>query len=150
MASSAQFVDVRQRSCILREDSDISQWAEPVSITKMSVGVAAMTTAIALAAPPEKTFHLAIVQGKVPAEQRVLRIEKGDAVRLVVTSDAPGDLHVHGYRVEAALSPGTPSELAFQAHATGRYALEWHGAGSGASARSHHGPPLATLEVRPR
>jgi hypothetical protein len=102
------------------------------------------------AAPPEKTFDLAIVRGALPAAQRVLRVEKDDAVRLRVTADAPGVLHLHGYRLEAKLEPGAPSEVAFKGYATGRYALEWHGAGETAAGSSHHRPPLAYIEVRPK
>jgi FtsP/CotA-like multicopper oxidase with cupredoxin domain len=105
----------------------------------------------ALAAePPEKTFSLSIVRGALPAEQRLLRVEKGDAVRLRLTSDAPGEIHLHGYRLEAKLTPGKPAEIAFKAYATGRYPFEWHGAGDAGKTGSHHGPPLATLEVRPK
>ena len=99
---------------------------------------------------PEKTHDLAIVGGAVPAAQRVIKAEKGDALRIRVTSDAPGELHLHGYRLEAKLAPGQPAELAFKAYATGRYPFEWHGAQSVAKAGGHRGPPLATLEVRPK
>lgn len=99
---------------------------------------------------PEKTFTLAIVRGELPAHQRLLKVEKGDALRLRITSDAPGELHLHGYRLEAKLTPGQPSELAFKAYATGRYPFEWHGAQSTAKTGGHRGPPLATLEVRPK
>jgi FtsP/CotA-like multicopper oxidase with cupredoxin domain len=98
----------------------------------------------------EKSFALDIVRGAVAADQRVLRVEKGDAVRLRVTSDAPGELHLHGYRLEVKLAPGAPAELAFTAHATGRYPFEWHAAGAAAKPGAHHGPPLAALEVRPK
>jgi FtsP/CotA-like multicopper oxidase with cupredoxin domain len=113
--------------------------------------VAAGAAASALAAdPPEKTFDLALTRGVAPVEQRVLRVGKGDAVRLRLTSDAAGDIHLHGYRLEAKLAPGKPAELAFTAYATGRYRLEWHGAGDDAKTGQHHGPALAILEVRPK
>jgi hypothetical protein len=99
---------------------------------------------------PEKSFALDIVRGAVAASQRVLRVEKGDAVRLRATSDAPGELHLHGYRLAATLAPGAPAELAFKAYATGRYPFEWHGAGAAAKPGAHHAPPLAALEVRPK
>ena len=101
------------------------------------------------AAAPEKTFDLAIVHGSLNVEQRVLRVSKGDALRLRVSSDTPGELHLHGYRLAATVAPGVASEIAFKAYATGRYRLEWHPAGQTQSA-SHHGAPLATLEVRPQ
>ena len=120
-------------------------------LARLLLCLLAATAAGSLAAePPEKTFSLSIVGGAVPAEQRVLRVEKGDAVRLRLTSDAPGEIHLHGYRLEAKLAPGKPLELAFKAYATGRYPFEWHGAGDAAKTGSHHGPPLAAIEVRPK
>ena len=102
------------------------------------------------AGAPEKTFNMNIVHGALPAHERVLRVEKGDAVRVRVTSDAPGELHLHGYRLEAKLTPGTRAELAFTAYATGRYPFEWHGAERAGQTGSHHGPAFAALEVRPK
>jgi len=100
---------------------------------------------------PEKSIELTIVKGSVPAQQRLLKVEKGDALRLRITSDASGELHLHGYRESAKLAPGQTTELAFTAYATGRYPFEWHPAGENAAGGSRHrGPPLATLEVRPK
>ncbi len=108
------------------------------------------TAAAGAADSPDKTFDVTIARGAIPAEQRVLRVTKGDTVRLRLTSDAPGDIHLHGYRLEAKLVPGVPGEIVFKAYATGRYRLEWHPAGETSKSGSHHGPPPATLEVRPR
>lgn len=111
----------------------------------------AIATADVLAAdPPEKSFALAIARGVVAKEQRLLRVDKGDAVRIRLTSDAPGDIHLHGYRLEAKLTPGAPAELAFKAYATGRYRIEWHGTGEAGGSGGHHNAPLASLEVRPK
>jgi FtsP/CotA-like multicopper oxidase with cupredoxin domain len=99
---------------------------------------------------PEKMFELALTRGTLPAAQRALRVDKGDAVRLRVTSDAPGELHLHGYRIALKLSENTAADVRFKAFASGRYALEWHAAGEPAGTRGHHGPPLATLDVRPK
>ena len=98
-----------------------------------------------------KTFELTIARGAVPPPQRLIKVEKGDALRLRITSDAPGELHLHGYRLAAKLTPGQPAELAFTAYATGRYPLEWHAAGETTPTGAHRrGPPLATLEVQPK
>jgi len=114
-------------------------------------GLIALASLSALAADaPEKTFTLTIAGGAVPKEQRTMRVEKGDAVRVRVKSDAAGELHLHGYRLALRLSRDGAGELELLAYATGRYPFEWHGAGDAAAARKHHGPPLATLEVRPK
>lgn len=109
--------------------------------------IAAASTFAADAAP--KTFDLTISRGALPPQQRVLRVEKGDTVRLHLAGDAAGDLHLHGYRLAMRVTPGSTSEFTFKAHATGRYRIEWHPVGGGEQG-NHHGPPLATLEVRPR
>lgn len=98
----------------------------------------------------QKIFELNIVRGALPVTQRILKVEKGDALRLRITSDAPGELHLHGYRLAAKLTPGQPAELAFSAYATGRYPFEWHGMGDAANGVHRRGPPLATLEVQPK
>ncbi len=121
---------------------------------RISVLIFAVFTAVAFATAqaadaPQKTFDLVIVHGAVPAPQRLLKVEKGDVLRVRITSDAPGELHVHGYRLSVKLLPGQPGELAFTAYATGRYPIEWHDAAATTASR-HRSAPLATLEVRPR
>ena len=102
----------------------------------------------------EKFFDLTLTQGALPAAQRTLRVEQDDTVRLRVRSDAPGELHIHAYRIRLNVSKAAPAEIRFKAFASGRYRLEWHAADPAPAAlskpRGHHGPPLAALEVRPR
>jgi hypothetical protein len=99
----------------------------------------------------EKIFELTITAGALPLAQRVMRVEKDDAVRWRITSDSAGDLHLHAYRLEAKLVPGKPVEISFKAFATGSYRVEWHAAAGTANPRgAHRTPPLATLEVHPR
>ena len=102
----------------------------------------------------EKFFDLTLTQGALPAAQRTLRVEQDDAVRLRVSSDEPGELHMHAYRIRLNVSKDAPAETRFKAFASGRYRLEWHAADHAPAALTkppgHHGPPLAALEVRPR
>ena len=119
--------------------------------------VLAMMLALAFAAPavaadaPEKVFDLSITAGSVPAAQRTLRAQKDQLVRWRVTSDVPGELHLHAYRINASVIPGSPAEIAFKAFATGRFRVEWHPAPlKPAGAAGHHAAPLVTFEVRPR
>jgi hypothetical protein len=109
------------------------------------------------AAQPVDTLHeLQLADGVLPPAQRLITALKGDALRLRVTSNTAGELHLHAYRLSLALQPGQPAELAFRAHATGRFRFEWHGAKTPgdapgtASPAAHHAAPLAVLEVRPR
>ena len=106
----------------------------------------------------EKVFALDITAGKTPATQQAIRVEKNDLVKLRISSDTAGEVHLHAYRQDIKLVPGTPAEISFKAHATGRFRIEWHvaagteikAATAAASAGAHHAPPLAVLEVRPK
>jgi hypothetical protein len=121
-----------------------------IHMLKASIVIAAVLAVPASAADPsDKTFHLGIVRGKVSAQERVMRVDQGDRVHIRAVADAPGELHLHGYRVEATLEPGVAADIVFEAYAAGRYPFEWHASGEGAP-RGHHGPPLAAIEVRPK
>lgn len=97
----------------------------------------------------ERVFDLRIEGGKLAKKNRVIRVTHGDAVRLRWTADAPVVLHLHGYDIERKVEPGTIAEMAFAAHATGRFSISIHGE-AGASKSAHHHHPLAHLEVHPR
>ena len=106
----------------------------------------------------EKVFALDITAGKTPAAQQAIRVQKNDPVKLRIKSDTAGEVHLHAYRQDIKLAPGTPAEISFKAHATGRFRIEWHGAAgteikpakAATSTGAHHAPPLAVLEVRPK
>ncbi len=88
-------------------------------------------------------FDLAIHGGKLHGASDTLRVKQDDELELRWTTDAATDLHLHGYDLRAKVQPGTPSTMAFKAHATGRFSVEVHGAGG-----TH--ATLMYLEVHPR
>lgn len=90
--------------------------------------------------------ELTLVDGALPFAQRHIVVKQGEVQRWRISSNLTGELHVHAYRVSVAVRTGTVAELNFTARASGRFRVEWHGAGSGSS---HHTPPLATLDVLP-
>jgi hypothetical protein len=106
----------------------------------------------------EKSFQLNLQKGLAPKAERWVQVTKGDAVRIKLTSDQPGELHLHAYRVVAKLTDAKQVvDVNFQAQATGRFRFEWHPAvapkASGAApvaATGHHHEAVATLEVRPK
>jgi hypothetical protein len=113
--------------------------------------VLAATGAVAAAAQTaEAAFDLKIEKGKVvPAQMRLIRIKQGDAVKLRWTTDRPIALHLHGYDIELKVVPGTVSEMAFTARATGRFPVE-EIKPSAKGGHSHGEAPLVRIEVRPR
>ncbi len=99
----------------------------------------------------ESTLTLAIVDGALPKAQRLIKVRKGDKLRWRISSNTAGALHLHAYRLSAQVQAGETKVLAFEAFATGRFRLEWHGEhDKGTATAGHHAPPVALLEVLPR
>jgi hypothetical protein len=107
----------------------------------LGLGAILGSTAGAMAEP--RVFELAIRDGRLPEDRRVVRVRQGDEVTLRFTTDRPLALHLHGYDVEENAVPGTPVAMRFTARATGRFPIETHG--SGGSERT-----IGYLEVHPR
>lgn len=98
---------------------------------------------VAHAAADPRIVELAVKNGQLPEDRRVVRVQQGDEVTLSWTTDRPLTLHLHGYDLEAKLAPGPPVTMRLRARATGRFPIEIHSAGG-----AHH--VLGYLEVHPR
>ncbi|MCW2633695.1 MAG: uncharacterized protein JWQ99_62 [Blastococcus sp.] len=75
-------------------------------------------------------IEVSIAGGQVRGDTGRVPLDVGTAVTLVVTSDVADVVHVHGYDVEAELTPGTPAELSFDAGVPGVFEVELHEAGT--------------------
>lgn len=90
-----------------------------------------------------RVVELALENGRLPEDRRLVRVRQGDEVTLRWTTDRPLTVHVHGYDLEAKVLPGTPAVVRFVARATGRFAIEVHGPG-------REERTVGYLEVHPR
>lgn len=95
------------------------------------------------------TFDIRIEKGRVAQKMRQIRVTQGDNVRLRWTSDQPIVVHLHGYDIEKHVVPGAVAEMAFTAHATGRFGVEEHKPNA-RGGHSHGESSLVRIEVRPR
>lgn len=102
------------------------------------------TTATTTAPAKPAVERIAISGGKVDGGVRTIRVTKGDPVDIVITSDAPDELHLHGYDVEKTAAPGKPARFKLKATLEGVFELESHTA-------EHEGlpPAVAKLVVEP-
>jgi len=98
---------------------------------------------------------LNIVSDNTNKQTQVLKVPQNAWVKLQVTSDTPGELHIHAYRLKLTMqSPGTQT-LSFQAKASGKFNIEWHPKkkdrpDANTHSQAHaHAPPLASLQVEP-
>ena len=68
--------------------------------------------------------------GQVSGDTGRVPVASGDHVTLVITSDVADEVHLHGYDLEAELSPGQPAEITFDATIPGVFEVELHEAGT--------------------
>ncbi len=97
---------------------------------RLTVLVALLALVVVIGAGAEpRVIELAVRNGRLPENRRVIRVQQGDEVTLRWTTDRPFTVHLHGYDIEEKLAPGTPVSMRVTAHATGRFPIEVHGAG---------------------
>ena len=90
-----------------------------------------------------------LTKGQVPSSQQYIKANKNDVVHLVITSDEPGDLHLHAYHLSVHVAPKIKSVLDFKAFATGRFPFEWHSEINHPLPPKGHQKALATIDVFP-
>jgi hypothetical protein len=74
----------------------------------------------------DRTISVSISGGRVDPPVGRVEVGRGSAIRLIVTSDVPDELHVHGYDRRATLEAGRPATVEFRADLTGLFEVETH------------------------
>jgi hypothetical protein len=97
-------------------------------------------------APPKpEVTRIRIRGGEVAGGPAEIGAKRGDTVVIVVSSDAPDDIHLHGYDVERQAAPGQPARFRVKATLEGQFEIESHVAED-----AGRDPLVATLIVEPR
>jgi hypothetical protein len=96
----------------------------------------------------EVTYTLAVANGHLPENMRLIRVKQNDAVKLEWSTDKPITVHLHGYDIEKEVKPGAVTEMSFVARATGRFTVEPHVEKTSSGGHAH-GDTLVTIEVYP-
>jgi plastocyanin len=73
-----------------------------------------------------KATQIQIRGGQVVGGPADITVTKGDRVRIVVSSDAHDDIHLHGYDIEKPVDAGKPARFNFTADIEGIFELESH------------------------
>ncbi len=82
--------------------------------------------------PPEPSavgatvINLPIENRSTTLTREDLQATQGETVRLTVTTDEPGEVHLHGYDLTADVAPDHPGELVFEATTAGAFAINFH------------------------
>lgn len=102
------------------------------------------TTDTAPAAPSAPTASIA-VKGREPVGGvQDVEVTKGDVVTLQVSSDAAGEVHVHGYEIEKEVEAGGTIQVKFTADIDGKFEIEQH-----FESGDPHEAEIAELTVQP-
>lgn len=88
------------------------------------------------AAPVVREFDLGILKRRIEGNAATIRVKRGETVLLRWRTDEPVLLHMHGYDLQARVSPSAPASMRFVAGVAGRFAITVHEFG----ARADHGP----------
>jgi hypothetical protein len=76
-------------------------------------------------AEPEPT-RIRMRGGEVVGGPADIKVKEGDRVVIVVSSDAPDDIHLHGYDIEKHPKPGKPVTFKLTADIEGIFQVESH------------------------
>ena len=102
------------------------------------------TEATPAPAQPEAT-KIDIRGGNLVGEPAEIHAKNGDTVVIVVSADAPDDIHLHGYDIEKKVEPGQPATFRFKANLEGEFEIESHVAED-----AGRDPLLGTLIFEPK
>jgi FtsP/CotA-like multicopper oxidase with cupredoxin domain len=106
---------------------------------------AAKTRTEAPAPPKPDVARIRIRGGEAVGGPGEIKVKKGDTVVILVSADAPDDIHLHGYDVEKKVAPGQPARFRFKATFEGEFEIESHVAED-----AGREPLVGTLIVEPR
>lgn len=113
---------------VLRPDDDPEPKAVTTTVTTSAAGTT--TTTATTTSPAPTVTRIRLKDGKPVGGEQAIEVRKGDRVRLVVTSEAAGEIHVHGYDLEREAAPGSPARFNFVADIDGRFEVEAHATGT--------------------
>jgi FtsP/CotA-like multicopper oxidase with cupredoxin domain len=95
--------------------------------------------------PPEpEVTRIRMRDGSVVGGAQDIEVTRGDLVRIVVSSNAPDEIHLHGYDITRTPAPGEPARFQFRADAEGAFEIESH-----VAADAGKDPLVARLVVEP-
>lgn len=113
---------------------DHTVWAaagEPVTATATVTGTGGGHGHPTPTAPADEVelFEFEIVDGRASPPLERATVDQGASVRIVVTSDRPDQVHLHGYDLSADVGPSEEGVIELVADQTGLFELETHETG---------------------
>ena len=128
------------------DEGDKTSQTTPTTATTATTGTDTTETQTEAPAPPKpEVTKIDIRGGEVAGGPAEINAKNGDTVVIVVSADAPDDIHLHGYDIEKKVEPGKPATFRFKANLEGEFEIESHVAED-----AGRDPLLGTLIVEPQ
>ena len=126
-----------------------------IALLLVATGIVALAAACSGSEPQDRSFAMTLEGGELAGESE-LSVNQGDAVTLSWQTDTPLLVHLHGYDIEMNLGTGRTYNMAFTAHATGRFNITVHAideehahtGGDGCRAFPAPGEPMPGVSIR--
>lgn len=96
------------------------------STTVAPTSPAATATPTAVSTDDALVINVTVAGGEVSGDTGRVDVPLGTRVRLTVTSDTADQVHVHGFELTGAVTPGQPTQLEFVADQAGIFEVELH------------------------
>ena len=127
-------------------DDEGDNAARTTATTEISSGSGTGTETATEPPPPPKpeVTAIRIRGGEVVGGPAEIKAKNGDTVVIVVSADAPDDIHLHGYDIEKKAAPGRPARFRVKADIEGSFEMESHVAED-----AGREPTIARLNVEP-
>lgn len=114
---------------VLFSGGDDDEDTTPASSTTPATLEGEPTASVPSPEPKPEFEEIRIAGGDVAGGERNITVSKGDVARFEVRSDAPDDIHLHGYDIEKPVSPGAPARFRVDADIEGVFEIEAHDLG---------------------
>jgi len=83
-------------------------------------------TATAESAPPPAPREIVLRDHEARGGVQRIEVATGEQIELVVSSDAPDEIHLHGYDLTRDVGPGEPARFSVKADIEGIFEVESH------------------------
>ena len=100
--------------------------ASPAASTASGAAESPSGSSPATSTAQATTVKITLTGSKVSPALDTLKVAKGTPVRITVTRDSSGEVHVHGYEFEEQLNAGEPFTFDFVADQQGVFDVEAH------------------------
>lgn len=101
----------------------------------------------------KKVFQIQLIDDQLTGSEKTplrLKVKQSDQIEWQISSNKPGELHLHAYGIEVRVPKNQLVVYKFEAKASGKFQIEWHPQNPVTTNIKPTHSPSAYLEVYPK